>query len=114
MVRTEECPLGSETDRVDIAIDGPDFVLFVEVKIDALEGKEQLRRYAEAARRKANAYGKAHGRVIYLSPRPPLVPPPEVAVVTWRVVARALSALPRAGFNGALAHGFAHHVRSFL
>lgn len=113
-VRTEEWPLGSETDRVDIALDGPDFALFVEVKIDAPEGPEQLRRYADLARRKAAALGRAYGRVIYLSSRLPQDPPREVAVVTWREVARILSALPRGGINGALARQFAHHVRAFF
>jgi hypothetical protein len=48
-VRTEERPLWSDRDRVDIAVDGPDFVLFVEVKVGAVEGGSQLQRYCEAA-----------------------------------------------------------------
>ena len=39
---TEETPLGSDRDRVDIAIEGATFILFVEIKIDAAEGEEQL------------------------------------------------------------------------
>mgnify|MGYP002721729674 CR=1 FL=1 len=113
-VQTEEWPLGSETDRVDIAIDGPDFTIFIEVKIDAPEGPEQLRRYSDLARRKAQAFGRRHGCVIYLGPYPPRLPPPEVAVITWRNVAAVLSALPRDNAGSSLAHQFARHVRAFF
>lgn len=113
-VVTEEWPLGSETDRVDVAIDGPDFALFVEVKIGAVEGPDQLRRYAALVERKASALGREHGRVVYLSPHPPREPPPSVAVVSWRDVARVLSTLPRDGMGGALAAQFAGHVRAFV
>ncbi|WP_424139650.1 PD-(D/E)XK nuclease family protein [Roseomonas chloroacetimidivorans] len=113
-VLTEEWPLGSETDRVDIAIDGPDFALFIEVKIDAPEGPNQLARYAVLAQQKARALGRKYGRVIYLGPRAPRDPPPDVAIITWREVARVLSALPREGIGGALAAQFARHVRAFF
>jgi hypothetical protein len=113
-VVTEEWPLGSETDRVDIAINGPDFALFVEVKIDAFEGPDQLRRYADLIERKALAFDRKHGRLIYLSPRIPQNPPPGLGSITWRGVAEALSTLPRKGMSGALAAQFAHHVRAFF
>lgn len=111
-VRTEEWPLGSETDRVDIAIDGPDFVLFIEVKIDAPEGPEQLPRYVEAAKDKARILKRAHSGLIYLSPRPPRNYPADVAVISWREVAKAFAALPRDGLNGAIAAQFARHIRT--
>jgi hypothetical protein len=111
---TEECPLGSDRDRVDIAIDGPDFVLFVEVKIDAVEGKHQLCRYAEAARDKAHAWRKEHALVIYLSPRPPAHLPPGVAWLTWRDIARVLAGVSPNGINGWLVHQFARHIGSFF
>lgn len=113
-VVVEEWPLGSETDRVDIAINGPNFALFVEVKIDASEGPDQLRRYTEAIEKKAQTLGREHGRVIYLSPRPPGNPPPGLAIITWRGIAEALSTLPREGMGGALAMQFARHVRTFF
>jgi len=93
-VRTEERPLASDRDRVDIAIDGPDFLLFVEVKIDAAEGTLQLLRYAEAAKDKACAWRKKNAVVIYLSRRPPTDPPPDVAILTWRRIVRVLSDVP--------------------
>ncbi len=113
-VVTEEWPLGSETDRVDIAINGPDFALFVEVKIDAFEGPDQLRRYADLIERKALAFGRQHGRLIYLSPRVPQHPPSGLGTITWYGVAEALSTLPRKGMSGALAAQFARHVRAFF
>jgi hypothetical protein len=113
-VHTEERPLGSDRDRVDIAVDGPDFILFVEVKIDADEGRHQLFRYAEAAAEKARAWRKAHALVIYLSPRTPIDPPSGVAFLTWRDVARVLSKIPARGINGSLVNQFARHIRSFF
>lgn len=112
-VRTEQRPLGSERDRVDIAVDGPDFALFVEVKIDALEGADQLVRYAESAREKARAMGKPHALVIYLAPRRPRASPPAVACLTWQDVAAAASANLPEGLAGRIVGQFAHHVRSF-
>ena len=113
-VLTEEWPLGSEANRVDIAIDTADCTLFVEVKIDAPEGPNQLHRYAALVQQKARALGRQHGRVIYLGSRSPRDPPPEVAIITWREVAQVLSALPREGFGGALALQFARHIRAFF
>ena len=112
-VHTEEWPLGSEVDRVDIALDGPDFSIFIEVKIDAPEGLNQLQRYADLACVKAAALGKMHGRVIFLSSRLPRSLPLGVAVVTWRAIARALASLPRGNISTALAGQFADHVRAF-
>ena len=38
-------PLGDQGNRVDIEIESLDFLLLIEVKIDAIEGKDQLKRY---------------------------------------------------------------------
>lgn len=62
---TEECcPLGNETERVDIEIDAENFLLFIEVKIDALEGDKQLERYYDTAKQKAK--GRSFG-IVYLT-----------------------------------------------
>lgn len=62
---TEECcPLGYETERVDIEIDAENFLLFIEVKIDAFEGNKQLERYYDTAVQKAK--GRPFG-IIYLT-----------------------------------------------
>lgn len=62
---TEECcPLGNKTERVDIEIDAENFLLFIEVKIDALEGDKQLERYYDTAVQKAK--GRAFC-IVYLT-----------------------------------------------
>lgn len=48
----ETLPLGDMVSRVDIEIDGP-FILFIEVKIYAIETNDQLKRYVEIAKEKA-------------------------------------------------------------
>jgi hypothetical protein len=67
-VATEVCPSDDGGDRVDIEIDGKDFYLCVEVKIDAPEGDQQLDRYSKIARLKAASRPFA---VIYLTPERP-------------------------------------------
>ena len=52
-VIAESCPLGENTERVDIEIDAQHFLLFIEIKISAYEGQEQLNRYLNIAQRKA-------------------------------------------------------------
>ncbi|MCM1960590.1 PD-(D/E)XK nuclease family protein [Acinetobacter modestus] len=49
----ECCPLGNQDNRIDIEIDAPDFLLFIEIKINAGEGKDQLQRYIDIANAKA-------------------------------------------------------------
>ena len=109
-VRTEEWPLGSETDRVDIAIDGQDFAVFVEVKIDAPEGPDQINRYLTSAKSKAVALRRTYGRVIYLSSSSLQVAQPDLATMSWREVARALTKLPNIGVGSILARQFSHHI----
>jgi hypothetical protein len=113
-VRVEERPLESDRDRVDISIDGPDFVIFIEVKIDAVEGLSQLPRYVEAANYKAYALRKKIAKVIYLSPRPPTHPQPDVIVLNWRHVAQALSGVTATGISLYLVQQYAVHIRSFF
>ena len=51
---TEECcPLGNQESRVDIEIDADEFLLFIEIKINAMEGRDQLQRYIDIAEAKA-------------------------------------------------------------
>ncbi len=52
-VSTEVDPLTESTSRLDIEINSKRFYLCVEVKIDAPEGKDQLRRYVEIASKRA-------------------------------------------------------------
>lgn len=109
-----ECwPVGSTGERVDIVVDGDSFTLFIEVKIQAREGKEQLARYVKAAEAKRLATGKQYGLVLYLSPVAPVNPPDEVAFITWRDIGEILKDLPKSGFNGAIIQQFAQHIRKF-
>lgn len=112
-VRTEEAPLGSDRDRVDIAVEGESFVLFIEVKIDAHEGDNQLDRYLEAAEHKVRALRKEHALVIYLSPRRP-TSQVKIATLTWRDLFAAIILAPKKGVNGAVVHQYAEHVRQFF
>jgi hypothetical protein len=50
--RAESLPLGEKESRVDIEIGGP-FVLIIEVKINAVETGNQLKRYLEIAQKKS-------------------------------------------------------------
>lgn len=50
----ECCPLGQQESRVDIEIDADNFLLFIEIKVNASEGQDQLVRYRDIARAKAN------------------------------------------------------------
>lgn len=113
-VATEEWPVGSAAERVDIAIDGPGFAVFVEVKVDAPEGPSQLQRYADLIQRKAQALGRDHGLIIYLSSRRPRNAPLGTALLTWKDVAEILMDLPQNGLGGMLAKQFAAHVRAFF
>lgn len=117
-VQTEACPLGAADDRVDLSIEGPDFLLLIEVKIGAGEGLEQLSRYDRVLRRKAETLGK-RAALIYLSPTPALAPPPGSIYASWRSVVRAANAVVRAHaatnqtFQDQLLRQFAHHARQF-
>lgn len=45
---TEVCPLGNQENRVDIVLTSDDFVIYIEAKINANEGEEQISRYAKS------------------------------------------------------------------
>lgn len=66
-VRTEHYVTGNERDRVDLTIEGSEFVLGIEVKIDAPEGPLQLERYVETIRRWGQRRSK-RAAVIFLAP----------------------------------------------
>lgn len=62
---TEVCPFGEKSNRVDIEINGTDLLLFIEVKIDAGQGEDQLQRYHGIAKQKSAG---RHWGVVYLTP----------------------------------------------
>lgn len=110
---TEACPLGDQSNRVDIALEGDDFLVFVEVKVDAGLQPDQLERYAGAATTSAAIRGKPHSAVVFLAPWKADLPGGCVHV-TWRDVARtirkACSAPSQATFIDQAALQFAAHV----
>lgn len=112
-VVTECWPVGSTTERVDIVVDGDDFTLFVEIKINAREGKEQLARYMNVAEMKRRVTGKRHGLVLYLSPAAPLKLPEGAGFITWKDIEQIFLCLPKNGFNGAITQQFAQHIQKF-
>jgi hypothetical protein len=114
-VVAEECPLGSDRDRVDISITAGQAVIFIEVKIDAQEGDQQLKRYIETAQAKAISHGKAHSFVVFLTLKRQPHCDDGIASATWRDVARILQDASRSvsGLGRELALSFAQHVNNF-
>lgn len=110
-VRKEFRPQGSETDRVDIAIEGIDYLVFIETKIDAREGHFQLERYAAAAR----SIGK-RGGLLYLSPKMPRDLPAQAHRTSWADVAYCLRRAATRTYSPlvrTLILQFADHVSAF-
>ncbi len=119
-ISVEQRPLSSDRDRVDIAIDGPGYAFFVEVKVDADEGWQQLPRYIETLKSKVEIRGPEAAAshrliVIYISPRPPRAVSPGLVHLSWVDVSKALIAAsdeaePQVAW---LIRSFALHVRAF-
>ncbi len=120
-VQPEERPLGSDRDRVDIVVETPDLLIFIEVKIDAVEGRAQLSRYVESANQVAAVRALTGTEpvkqtlTLFLSPRPPTEQVPDVVHLTWRELGSVLTAAGRQadGLAAALIRSFAAHTRSF-
>lgn len=112
----ENCPTGSRSERVDLTVEGRDFVIGIEIKIDAGEGPEQLERYKQVIRQRAEARQCSLNSVIYLSPRPTATL--DVLQSSWRHISRAADKTSRevAASNSRAAWllaCFAAHVRNF-
>jgi hypothetical protein len=110
--------LGQAENRVDLSIEGRDFLLIIEVKIDAGEGPVQLQRYDEILRAKAALLGKRPS-LLYLSPRPPESAPCGTVHARWTDVVSAAQEVGRAYKSGdaslfsvVLFH-FAAHLAAF-
>jgi len=118
-VLTEIYPLDNTENRIDIAIDGLNFVAFVEVKIGAVEGDQQVSRYLSLA--EAKAAGRAYC-VIFLSPERASglsTHSQFVVAATWKDVAHAIedgvrntSDVPGC-FGDRLLIQFAQHAQQF-
>ncbi|KAK0360857.1 hypothetical protein LTR94_025675 [Friedmanniomyces endolithicus] len=111
----EVCPLADQGDRVDVALEGDDFILFIEVKVDAGLQPDQLSRYALAAERAAFLRNKARYHVIYLAPAPTALPA-NCVWISWRQTARALvaaSSFASNAYDQQSALQFAEYMKRF-
>lgn len=115
-IRIESLPLGALESRVDIEIESPAFLIFIEVKIRAPETGNQLQRYVDIAREKA--CGRP-AMVIFLTPdgRLPIDTSLhcEISLLSWKDVARVLenhiSSDLENSFTGHIFRQFADHAR---
>jgi hypothetical protein len=116
-VTCELCPLGDRQDRVDMVVEADDFMIGIEVKINADEGHAQLDRYVEALRRRAQGLGKEAPYLVFLSR---FKPPSDRRLIhaLWSdVSAAARATLPRARRDWSVQHNFIHafanHIDTF-
>ncbi len=114
----ESLPLGDLQSRVDIEIESPAFLIFIEAKLNASESGDQLRRYSEIARL------KSAGRpwtVVFLTidgRKPQDIDQHELIVLlSWRQIAGAVDAYVNShSLNGLpiqVFRQFADHIRQF-
>lgn len=88
-VRTELCPLGDMTDRVDIVCDGRDFLCYIEAKIDAVEHGGQTVRYQEKLALCAN--GRRTALIFLAAESQPACP--SAIPLSWRDLAASLDTM---------------------
>lgn len=108
-LKTELRPQGSDRDRVDIVVELPERVIFIEAKIDAPEGINQLARYRDAAARLHKAVS-----IVYLTRAAHVDEPDGVHHLTWRQVARALAKTSGPTQGQGLANQFSQHIGAFV
>ncbi|QAZ67284.1 PDDEXK-like family protein [Solidesulfovibrio carbinolicus] len=112
---------GIDASRVDIEIDGPSLLLFIEVKIYASETNDQIKRYVDIA--KVKACGRPWG-VLFLTnngKRPSeICVCGEVVSISWRDLARqfrraigASGQMERNSFCFQVIAQFFSHIRNF-
>ncbi|MCU4582996.1 PD-(D/E)XK nuclease family protein [Acinetobacter gyllenbergii] len=104
--------------RIDIEIDAKEFLLFIEVKINANEGKGQLQRYYDIAKKRAD--GRKKWAIVYLTKDgklPKEYSASEYIGISWTRVSEKLSEYAEQediNNRGAwLAKQFADHIKSF-
>lgn len=118
--RIESCPLGEKESRIDIEIDGEGLLLFIEVKIDAMETRDQLDRYLALGEAKA---GRRPWNVIYLTRHGQLPSRfkeaeanARLVAASWRdvvaVLEQQVEVLPDCFARNVLRQ-FAEHIQSF-
>jgi len=107
----EVCPNGERDNRVDIVLNGESFLLYIEVKIDAKQGDDQLKRYHQLAK---DCSGHRRWGVVYLTPKGVLPADAKdldnCISVNWGVVANALKQVERKLDQGHLSK---HYIGQF-
>ncbi|OTG75448.1 hypothetical protein B9T26_05545 [Acinetobacter sp. ANC 4169] len=114
----ECCPLGGQESRVDIEIDSREFLIFIEIKINAMEGQNQLQRYIDIARAKA---GNRQWLIVYLTKDGKLPQRYQnnegLFGLSWSIVAKQFKSHTKsADMNNRgiwLLSQFADHIKSF-
>lgn len=114
-VSVEYNVFGNLDSRVDLVLENDRSVIFIEVKIDAPPGPDQLARYVALAHRKARAMRHERWIVLYLSEWKP----PDTDGLVWlqwrdvaAVVRAGVSATGAVGTPAAVLLQFADHVQS--
>ena len=113
----EHTPFGDQSNRVDIVLEGGNSVIFLEVKIDAPPGPEQLQRYKAASLAKASATKKEHARLLYLSRTTLKDACDGVIFLNWvdvsKAIHEAVAQSTRNDFSGAILRQFANYLKNF-
>ena len=118
LTTAECCPLGDQESRVDIEIDADNFLLFIEIKINAIEGINQLQRYQQIAKAKAK---NRPWLVVYLTKAGSLPINYQqqngFMALSWKQVGKMLKNYEKTAHvdNRAawLIHQFANHINTF-
>lgn len=95
-VLVESLPLGEQDNRIDIEVEGPNILLFIEVKIDATEGKQQLERYQSLLKNKrkmSTQPDKLASGIVYLTVKPRALTDESVLPVLWSDLAHSFRAV---------------------
>lgn len=116
-VLKEFCSFGDRENRIDILIEDQNCTFFIECKIDAPEGRNQLSRYVEKARQRATCTGRQHWRLIYISRIKPQLETPDIIHIQWPDISAAIhAAIEKKGhpdtFSSQAFIQFANHVNS--
>ena len=116
-VYVESCASGERSSRIDIEIEGEEFLVFIEVKIFAGETNDQLRRYLQIAEQKA---GTRSWGIIYLTPdgKEPSILHPMLLALSWKDVADVFQNysklyLPALSYSRQLISQFSKHILEF-
>ena len=113
----ESLPLAELENRIDVEIVGKQFLLFIEVKIDASEGEQQLARYLKLLSNKAKHHKIKNTALIYLTINNKTFSTERgIYSASWSQVAQALLSiqLPKTAVHAqSLLHQFCRHIQEF-